>query len=105
MRLNSVDLPAPFGPISAVSEPAGTSKVTSRTAATPPNDFDTPFSRSTAGASSSAAAKDGPSAASTGSVGAVAGDADPAPRAACSGAALPGGDSPAGAAASAVAAI
>ncbi len=32
-------LPAPFGPISAVSEPARTLNVTSATACTPPNDL------------------------------------------------------------------
>src|ERR1700733_14055970 len=37
-----VDLPAPFGPIRAVSDPSGTAKLASLTAATPPNDFDSP---------------------------------------------------------------
>ena len=35
-RLNTVDLPAPFGPIRAASEPFGTVKLTLRTARTPP---------------------------------------------------------------------
>ena len=35
----SVDLPAPLSPTRAVTEPAGNSIVTSRTASTPPNDF------------------------------------------------------------------
>src|ERR1700729_4291906 len=37
-----VDLPAPFGPIRAVSDPSGTARLASWTAATPPNDFDSP---------------------------------------------------------------
>src|SRR4051812_23474044 len=39
--LKSVDLPAPFGPISAVIEPSATSKVTSSTAAIAPKRLDT----------------------------------------------------------------
>src|SRR5215207_9157011 len=39
--LKSVDLPAPFGPISAVSEPSATSNVASSTAAIPPKRFET----------------------------------------------------------------
>src|SRR5271170_6734166 len=37
IRLNSVVLPAPFGPINAVRLPSGTSNETSETAVSPPN--------------------------------------------------------------------
>ena len=40
-RLNSVDLPAPLGPISAVTLPAASANDTSSTARTPPNERDT----------------------------------------------------------------
>ena len=46
IRLNSVDLPAPLGPISAVTVPASTPKLTSSTAARPPNIFLMPRSSS-----------------------------------------------------------
>ncbi len=36
--LKSVDLPAPFGPISEVIEPRSTAKLASSTARTPPNE-------------------------------------------------------------------
>src|SRR5437868_3337682 len=51
MRLNSVDLPAPLGPMTACVSPCATSTVTSRTAYTPPNARDTPatLSRSAMG--------------------------------------------------------
>ena len=41
MTLKSVDLPAPFGPMSAVSEPRRTSKVAPLTAMTPPKLLET----------------------------------------------------------------
>ena len=37
MQLKSVDLPAPFGPIKPVIEPASTSRLAPSTARTPPN--------------------------------------------------------------------
>ena len=40
IRLKNVVLPAPFGPMIAVSEPAGKSSVTFCIAATPPKDFE-----------------------------------------------------------------
>jgi hypothetical protein len=40
MKLNSVVLPAPFGPIKATTSPALTAIDTSETARKPPNDFD-----------------------------------------------------------------
>src|ERR1035437_9479499 len=40
IRLNSVVLPAPFGPITARIAPGATSKLTLSTAARPPNRFD-----------------------------------------------------------------
>src|SRR6266852_3184775 len=45
--LKSVVFPAPFGPISARISPAGSTKRTSSTACTPPNDFRTPVTSST----------------------------------------------------------
>ena len=39
IMLKQVDLPAPFGPISARNSPSPTSKLTSSTARTPPKDF------------------------------------------------------------------
>ena len=39
MRLKNVLLPAPFGPITAVSEPSAKSSETSSVALTPPKDF------------------------------------------------------------------
>src|SRR5689334_1667889 len=47
MRLNSVDLPAPFGPITAAISPSATARSTSLTARKPPNDLDRPFTSST----------------------------------------------------------
>ena len=41
-----VDFPAPFSPTRACASPPYRSKETSRTAATAPNDFDTPRTRS-----------------------------------------------------------
>ena len=40
IRLKNVVLPAPLGPMTAVSEPSGKSSETSRMATTPPKDFD-----------------------------------------------------------------
>src|SRR3954466_15930056 len=45
--LNSVVFPAPLGPISARISPAGSTKLTSSTACTPPNDFRTATTSST----------------------------------------------------------
>src|SRR2546422_1475696 len=45
IRLKSVVLPDPLGPVTPISSPSGTAKVTSLTARTPPNAFET---RSTA---------------------------------------------------------
>jgi hypothetical protein len=42
MQLNSEVLPAPFGPITAVIAPAGTSKETSLSALRPPKASDNP---------------------------------------------------------------
>src|SRR4030095_13140829 len=42
MRLKNVLLPAPFGPMTAVSEPSAKSSVTSSVAFTPPKDFERP---------------------------------------------------------------
>jgi hypothetical protein len=42
MQPSSVDFPAPFGPIRHVSEPRSTPRLTSSTAARPPNDLVTP---------------------------------------------------------------
>src|SRR5690242_1455070 len=47
MRLNSVDLPAPFGPITAAISPSATARSTSLTARKPPNDLDRPLTSST----------------------------------------------------------
>src|SRR5690242_4652560 len=47
MRLNSVDLPAPFGPITAAISPSATTRSTSLTARKPPNDLERPFTSST----------------------------------------------------------
>ena len=41
IRLKNVLLPAPLGPITAVSEPSAKSSVTSSVALTPPNDLRT----------------------------------------------------------------
>jgi hypothetical protein len=49
--LTSVDLPAPFSPTSACDSPAYSSRWTSRSAATAPNDFDTSVSASSGRAS------------------------------------------------------
>ena len=40
MMFLMVDLPAPFSPANATTSPPDTVNETSRTAATPPNDFD-----------------------------------------------------------------
>src|SRR5215469_1525108 len=48
MRLNSVDLPAPFGPITAVIWRVSTFRLTSETARNPPNDLQTPETSSMA---------------------------------------------------------
>src|SRR6266700_5469061 len=50
MRLNSVDLPAPFGPMTQAVRPRSTNRLTSRTATKPPNDLDTASTRSMASA-------------------------------------------------------
>src|SRR5579871_3668677 len=42
IRLNSVDLPAPFGPITAAISPSATARSTSDTARKPPKDFERP---------------------------------------------------------------
>ena len=42
IRLNSVDLPAPLGPMTPRSSPGATSRSTSRTAYTPPNERESP---------------------------------------------------------------
>src|SRR5581483_4921853 len=42
IRLSSVDLPAPFGPITPSSSPEVTSRLTSETATTPPKRLPTP---------------------------------------------------------------
>src|SRR5262249_53476293 len=42
IRLKSVVLPEPFGPMTPRTAPAGTSKLTSRTARTPAKDFERP---------------------------------------------------------------
>src|SRR5689334_3573766 len=47
IRLNRVDLPAPFGPITAAISPSATARSTSLTALKPPNDFDSPLTSST----------------------------------------------------------
>ena len=44
MHPSSVDLPAPFGPIRQVSDPAAIASETSSTALTAPNDLVTPTS-------------------------------------------------------------
>src|SRR5207248_5060893 len=44
MHLISVDLPAPLSPTSAITSPLRTSKSTSVSACTEPNDFETPRS-------------------------------------------------------------
>src|SRR5512139_3872376 len=46
MRLNSVDLPAPFGPMTQAIRPRSTDRLTSRTATKPPNDLVTASTRS-----------------------------------------------------------
>src|SRR5436309_578066 len=46
MLLIRVDLPAPLSPTSAITSPARTSKSTSVSACTTPNDFETPLSSS-----------------------------------------------------------
>ena len=46
MRLKKVVLPAPFGPMIAVSEPGANLSETSWIAATPPKDFDNPSTAS-----------------------------------------------------------
>src|SRR5262249_4821493 len=47
IRLNSVDLPAPFGPMTAAISPSATARSTSETARKPPNDLDRPLTSST----------------------------------------------------------
>ena len=44
MHLISVDLPAPLSPTSAMTSPAFTERLTSVSACTEPNDFETPRS-------------------------------------------------------------
>ena len=56
-RLNSVLFPAPFGPMSAVSVPAGTSNETSSIATTPPNALRNPRTWSAAAATSDVIAR------------------------------------------------
>src|SRR5216683_8260004 len=46
MRLNSVDLPAPFGPMTQAVRPRSTDRLTSWTATKPPNNLDTDSTRS-----------------------------------------------------------
>ena len=46
IRLKKVVLPAPLGPMIAVSEPGANSSETSWIAATPPKDFDSPSTAS-----------------------------------------------------------
>src|SRR5260370_26337152 len=46
MRLNSVDLPAPFGPMTQAVRPRSTDRLTSRTATKPANDLLTASTRS-----------------------------------------------------------
>src|SRR5512134_3811392 len=46
MRLNSVDLPAPFGPMIEAICPCSTARLTFWTAMKPPNDFVAPSTRS-----------------------------------------------------------
>src|SRR5690606_2270823 len=53
MRLNAVVLPAPFGPIRPTMAPCSTSKLTSRSAARPPKDFERFSTRSSAAMSTS----------------------------------------------------
>ena len=48
MQLNSVVLPAPFGPISPQMAPLATSKLTSSSAVTPPKRIVTPSTASSA---------------------------------------------------------
>src|SRR5439155_54666 len=52
IRLRAVVLPAPLGPMSARRSPARTASVTSSTARSPPNAFETPFSSSAYGSTS-----------------------------------------------------
>src|SRR5580704_8062447 len=49
MRLNSVDLPAPFGPMTAAISPSATARSTSDTARQPPNDLERPRTSSICG--------------------------------------------------------
>src|SRR5215469_7839477 len=56
IRLNSVDFPAPFGPMTAAISPSATAKWTSVTARKPANDLERPRT-SSIGASSPFAAK------------------------------------------------
>src|SRR5579871_2568143 len=49
MMLNRVDFPAPFGPISPRSRPAGAVKLTSSSADSPPNSLPIPRTSSCAG--------------------------------------------------------
>src|SRR5580658_2443015 len=54
IRLNSVDLPAPFGPITAAICRVATVRLTSETARNPPNDLERPDTSSMARPSQSA---------------------------------------------------
>src|SRR5690348_9039051 len=47
IRPNSVDLPAPFGPITAAISPSATARSTSHTARKPANDLESPRTSST----------------------------------------------------------
>src|SRR6516165_9235807 len=51
IRLNSVDLPAPFGPMTAAISPSATARSTSETARKPANDLERPRTSSTDGPS------------------------------------------------------
>src|SRR6185312_3467160 len=51
IRLNSVDLPAPFGPITAAISPSATARSTSETARKPANDLERPRTSSIAACS------------------------------------------------------
>src|SRR5437879_3116226 len=56
--LKNVDLPAPFGPMSARISPRGRSKLTSSTARTPPKALRMPATRSSAGSATAALRED-----------------------------------------------
>src|SRR6516162_8420856 len=55
IRLNSVDLPAPLGPITAAISPSATARSTPETARKPANDLERPRTSSTGGPSPFAA--------------------------------------------------